>query len=53
MPEFSEGSPIKVVGAIRTAQGKKHVMAFKIDSVSSQAEYDAHKLQVAYSNLLQ
>ena len=51
MPEFSEGSQIKVVGAIRTAQDKKHVMAFKIDSVSCQAEYDAHKLEVVYSHL--
>ena len=42
---------MKVVGSIRSQQDKKHVMAFKLDNVSSQAEYDAHKLEVVYSHL--
>ena len=50
-PEFGEGTPVKVIGSIRSQQDKKHVMAFKINNVSSQAEYDAHKLEVVYSHL--
>jgi len=50
-PEHIEGSPIKVVGSIRTQQDKKHVMAFKISEVRDQAEYDAHTLEVVYSHL--
>lgn len=51
-PEYSEGSPVKVVGSIRSqGQDKKHIMAFKIGGVSNQAEYDAHMLEVVYSHL--
>jgi len=50
-PEFEEGRQVKVVGSIRSQQDKKHVMAFKLDNVTSQAEYDAHKLEVVYSHL--
>jgi len=50
-PEFSEGSPVKVVGSVRTQGEKKHLMAFKISAVASQEEYDAHMLEVVYSRL--
>lgn len=50
-PEHAESHPIKVVGSIRSHQDKKHIMAFKISEVQSQAEYDAHLLEVVYSHL--
>ena len=50
-PEHAEGNPIKVVGSIRSHQEKKHIMAFMIHEVQSQAEYDAHLLEVVYSHL--
>merc|ERR1712025_577872 len=50
-PEYSEGSPVKVIGSIRTQAEKKHIMAFKISAVPTQEEYDAHLLEVVYSHL--
>jgi len=50
-PEFSEGSPVKVIGSIRTQGEKKHIMAFKISPVPTQEEYDAHMLEIVYSHL--
>ena len=50
-PEYPEGTPVKVVGSIRSQQDKKHIMAFKIGSVANQAEYDAHILEVVYTKL--
>jgi len=51
-PEYSEGSGVRVVGSIRSqGQDKKHIMAFKISSIGTQAEYDAHALEVVYSHL--
>jgi len=50
-PEYPEGTPVKVVGSIRSQQDKKNIMAFKIGSVANQAEYDAHMLEVVYTKL--
>jgi len=50
-PDFNEGSPVKIIGSIRTQGDKKHVMAFKITAVPSQEEYDAHMLEIVYSHL--
>jgi len=50
-PEFSEGSPVKVIGSIRTQGEKRHIMAFKIAPVPTQEEYDAHMLEIVYSHL--
>lgn len=50
-PEYSEGSPVKVIGSIRTQGDRKHIMAFKISAVPSQEEYDAHMLEIVYSHL--
>jgi len=50
-PEYSEGSPVKVIGSIRTQAEKKHIMAFKISAVPTQEEYDAHMLEIVYSHL--
>ena len=36
---------------IRNNQDKKHMMAFKVSVISSQAEYDAHMLEVVWSKL--
>jgi len=50
-PEYSEGSPVKVIGSIRTQGERKHIMAFKISAVPTQEEYDAHMLEIVYSHL--
>lgn len=49
--EHNDGDNVKVVGSLRTQGDKKHVMAFKIITVTSAAEMDAHLLQVVYSKL--
>jgi len=49
--EHGEGSNVKVVGSIRSQGEKKHVMAFKISSVTSQAEMDGHLLSVELSRI--
>jgi len=49
--EHGEGSRVKVVGSIRSQGEKKHVMAFKISSVASQAEADSHILSVELARL--
>jgi len=49
--EHVEGSNVKVVGSIRTQGEKKHVMAFKISGVNSQAEVDGHLLYVEFCRL--
>jgi len=49
--EHVEGSNVRVVGSIRTQGEKKHVMAFKISGVSSQAEVDGHLLYVEFCRL--
>jgi len=51
LDEFAEGTNVKVFGSIRTNQGRRHMMAFKVAVISSQAEYDAHLLEVVYSKL--
>jgi len=51
LDEFAEGSNVKVFGSIRTNQGKRNMMAFKVGVISSQAEYDAHLLEVVYTKL--
>jgi len=51
LDEFAEGSNVKVYGSLRNNQGKKHMMAFKVSVISSQAEYDAHLLEVVYTKL--
>jgi len=49
--EHFEGSHVKVVGSIRTQGEKKHVMAFKIIDVPTEAERDFHILNVCCSQL--
>jgi len=49
--EHGEGSRVKVIGSIRTQAEKKHVMAFKIRSVASQAEMDGHLLSVELAKI--
>ena len=51
-PEHNEGDDVKVVGSVRTQGEKKHVMAFKIITVNSTAEMDAHLLQASLRPLL-
>lgn len=49
--EHGEGARVKVIGSIRTQGEKKHVMAFKLSSVASQAEMDGHLLSVELARL--
>ena len=49
--EYTEGSFVRVVGNVRSQGDKKHVMAFKIMGVPSQAEMDAHLLEIVHSHL--
>jgi len=51
LDEFAEGTNVKVFGSIRTNQGKRHMMAFKVGVITSQAEYDAHLMEVVYTKL--
>merc|ERR550525_82955 len=51
LEEFPEGTNVKVFGSLRNNQGKKHMMAFKVSVITSQAEYDAHLLEVVYTKL--
>merc|ERR1711936_1189940 len=51
LDEFAEGTSVKVFGSIRTNQGKRNMMAFKVGVISGQAEYDAHLLEVVYTKL--
>jgi len=50
---WSEGSHVKVVGNVRSQgdAGKKHVMAFKIQGVPTEAEMHAHLLEIVHSHL--
>jgi len=50
--DYTEGQFVKVVGSIRTQGDKKHMMAFKINDVQSQAEKDFHALNVVYSHMI-
>lgn len=49
--EHGEGSNVRVVGSIRSQGEKKHVMAFKISGVTSQAELDGHLLTVELARI--
>jgi len=49
---WDEGSSVRVIGNVRSqGENKKHVMAFKIQGVPSQAEFDAHLLEIVHSHL--
>ena len=50
---WSEGSHVKVIGNVRSQgeQSKKHVMAFKIQGVPTEAEMHAHLLEIVHSHL--
>lgn len=50
---WSEGSHVRVIGNVRSQgdQNKKHVMAFKIQGTPTQAELDAHLLEIVHSHL--
>jgi len=49
--EHTEGSVVRVIGNVRSQGDKKHVMAFKILGVPSQAELDSHLLEIVHSHL--
>jgi len=50
---WSEGSHVKVIGNVRSQgdHNKKHVMAFKIQGVPTEAEMHAHLLEIVHSHL--
>jgi len=49
--EHTVGSVVRVIGNVRSQGDKKHVMAFKILGVPSQAELDSHLLEIVHSHL--
>lgn len=47
----SEGMHGRVIGSVRSQQGTKHVMAFRILPLASEAEIDSHRLECEYAKL--
>ena len=48
---MSEGAHVRVVGAVRSQKGEKHVMVFRIGPVEAQEEVNAHRLEVRHAKL--
>jgi len=47
----SEGMQGRIIGSMRSQQGKKHIMVFKILPVTSKEELDSHELECLYVKL--
>jgi len=47
----SEGMQGRIIGSMRSQQGKKHIMVFKILPVDSKEELDSHELECLYVKL--
>lgn len=50
---WDEGTQVRVIGNVRSQgdSNKKHVMAFKVKGCPTQAEFDAHLLEIVHSHL--
>lgn len=48
----SENMNCRVIGAVRSAQDKKHVMIFKISQIENKDEIEAHGLEVLHAKLM-
>ena len=42
---------VRVIGAVRTLQDKKHVMVFRIVQIDNSDEIEAHPLEVTHAKL--
>lgn len=47
----SEGMSARIIGAVRSQQGKKHIMVYRISPVESKEEADSHELECLYVKL--
>ena len=47
----SEGMNGRVIGTVRSQQGKKHIMVFKILPIESNTELESHELECVYVKL--
>ena len=47
----SEGMHGRVTGSVKSQQGKKHIMVFRITPLESNAELEAHELECVYAKL--
>jgi len=49
---ITQGTNVRVIGSVRSQQDKRYIMVFRVTSVMSEEELDAHKIEIEHSKLL-
>ena len=49
---ITQGTNVRVLGSVRSQQDRRYVMVFRVASVMSEEELDAHKIEIEHSKLL-
>ena len=48
---ITQGTNVRVIGSIRSQQDRRYIMVFRVTSVMSEEELDAHKIEIEYAKL--